>query len=81
MAVPKKRKSKARVRQVKAGKKRVIYNNIIACPNCGGPTLSHRMCGSCGYYNGRIFNLKINATTDETVESSDDDNTETTESK
>jgi large subunit ribosomal protein L32 len=24
-----------------------------ACPRCGSPKLSHRVCDSCGYYRGK----------------------------
>jgi large subunit ribosomal protein L32 len=58
MAVPKKRKSKQKSRQVKAGKPKLKIMNSVACPNCGAQTQSHRMCGNCGYYNGQVHNFK-----------------------
>ncbi len=27
------------------------YPNIINCPECNEPTISHRVCPSCGSYN------------------------------
>jgi large subunit ribosomal protein L32 len=52
MAVPKRRKSRLKVRQRKAGKPdRVV--TTTACPECGAPTLPHRVCRACGYYRGR----------------------------
>lgn len=27
--------------------------NVIACPQCGEPTLAHRVCRHCGTYRGR----------------------------
>ncbi|MDX1918251.1 MAG: 50S ribosomal protein L32 [Candidatus Caenarcaniphilales bacterium] len=61
MAVPKKRKSKQRSRQVVAGRSKLNILKPHACTNCGTPVLSHRACGSCGYYNGRIIKLKNEA--------------------
>jgi large subunit ribosomal protein L32 len=26
--------------------------NMAACPNCGDPKLPHRVCPTCGMYNG-----------------------------
>ncbi len=61
MAVPKKRKSKQKSRQGKAGKTKITLIKTNTCPNCGSATISHRVCGNCGYYNGRIYSLKKNA--------------------
>jgi|GEM_PF-408114 len=56
MAVPKKRKSKQKSRQVKAGgKKRIQPVALQSCPNCGLSKLPHRVCPNCGYYNGRVY--------------------------
>jgi len=27
--------------------------NVVLCPECQEPTLSHRMCPSCGTYRGK----------------------------
>jgi len=27
--------------------------NVVECPECHEPKLPHRLCPSCGYYNGR----------------------------
>jgi large subunit ribosomal protein L32 len=52
MAVPKRRVSHAR-----QGKRRshlrVKPLQIQYCPQCGDPALPHRVCASCGYYQGR----------------------------
>lgn len=58
MAVPKKRKSKAKAAQVKAGKRAVQFMSFSKCSNCGSIHLPHRVCEKCGYYNGRVYNLK-----------------------
>jgi large subunit ribosomal protein L32 len=52
MAVPKRKKSKMRVRMRRAQKKAEIAN-VTACPDCGAPTESHRACKQCGMYRGR----------------------------
>ncbi len=55
MAVPKKRSSQKKSAQVKAGKKKLQFMSITACPNCKAPSVSHRVCSFCGYYNGRVY--------------------------
>lgn len=52
MAVPKKKKSKMRVRQRK-GHIKAIVSEVQACPNCGAPHRIHRACGACGFYKNR----------------------------
>ncbi len=27
--------------------------NVYSCPNCGAMIKPHRVCPSCGYYNGK----------------------------
>jgi large subunit ribosomal protein L32 len=53
MAVPKQKKSKARTRQRRSIHDRITPANVISCPACGAPKLSHRVCLSCGTYRGR----------------------------
>lgn len=52
MAVPKRKRTRSRVRKRYAsmGLKKP---ELIACPQCGEPTLPHRVCPHCGYYNKR----------------------------
>jgi large subunit ribosomal protein L32 len=52
MAVPKKRTSKARKRSRRANWK-LEAPNLSACPQCHQPRLAHRVCKSCGFYDGR----------------------------
>ena len=52
MAVPKRKKSKIRVRMRRAQKKAEIAN-VTVCPDCGAPAESHRACKKCGMYRGR----------------------------
>jgi len=32
---------------------RLSAPNIILCPKCNEPSLSHRVCPNCGNYNGK----------------------------
>lgn len=52
MAVPKRRTSKARKRARRTHFKLEVpgMNN---CPECGELKLSHRVCASCGHYDGK----------------------------
>jgi len=52
MAVPKRKKSKSRVRMRRAQKKAVIPE-VAGCSDCGADRQAHRVCPSCGRYNGR----------------------------
>lgn len=52
MAVPKRKKSKMRVRMRRAQKKAEIAS-VSVCPECGAPRESHRACKNCGMYHGR----------------------------
>jgi len=52
MAVPKRKKSKMRIRQRKANIKAELAQ-VQACPSCGASQQTHRVCPSCGMYRGR----------------------------
>ncbi len=51
MAVPKRKKSKMRVRQRRATIKAKVAEVVICA--CGAIRQNHRACGVCGQYNGR----------------------------
>lgn len=53
MPNPKRRHSKARGRKRRAHWK-VDAPGLSVCPQCKTPKLPHRLCGVCGYYNGRL---------------------------
>ena len=58
MAVPKRKKSKMRVRMRRAQKKAEIAS-VSNCPECGAPRESHRVCKNCGMYRGRkVLSIK-----------------------
>ena len=51
MAVAQKRKSKSR-KGMRRSHHRVAVPTVVYC-ECGEPALPHRVCESCGIYNGR----------------------------
>jgi len=52
MALPKRRKSRARVRTRRANWKAAPIT-MTTCTHCEAKILPHRACTQCGYYNGR----------------------------
>lgn len=52
MAVPKKRVSKQRKRKRRTHHK-AEAPAVSACPRCGDPKLPHRVCPTCGTYDGK----------------------------
>lgn len=52
MAVPKRRMSHARQAKRRANWK-LTAPNLVKCPQCHQPKMSHRVCPNCGYYDGR----------------------------
>lgn len=52
MALPKRRKSHARVRTRRANWRAQVVT-ITTCAHCTAKILPHRACGECGFYNGR----------------------------
>ena len=53
MAVPKRKKSRAKKRSRRAQHDKITLAGMIICTQCGADTLPHRMCDECGYYKGR----------------------------
>ena len=53
MAVPKKKTSKARRDKRRSNVWKLTAPTMVRCSHCGEFNLSHRVCGNCGYYNGR----------------------------
>ena len=52
MAVPKKRRSKAKKRTKKACWK-VQVPTLQSCTNCGAAVRPHHACSECGYYKNK----------------------------
>jgi large subunit ribosomal protein L32 len=52
MAAPKRKSSKSKVRRRRNQIKREQLD-ARPCPQCGAPGQSHRVCASCGTYQGR----------------------------
>ena len=57
MAVPKGKTSKARKNSRRANWK-LSLPGIVECPQCKKMKLGHRVCKSCGYYDGKpVINM------------------------
>ena len=53
MAVPKRKTSKSKTASRKAQNMKKPIARASSCSQCGAPSMPHRVCTSCGYYNGR----------------------------
>ncbi|EMF84232.1 ribosomal protein L32 [Leptospira weilii serovar Topaz str. LT2116] len=53
MAVPKRRKSKSKVR-TKRAHHAIGKPNLAPCPNCNFYRLPHRICPTCGFYKTEV---------------------------
>ncbi len=53
MAVPKRKTSKARRDKRRASNIKMTAPNVINCPQCNEPKMSHRVCKECGYYGDK----------------------------
>jgi large subunit ribosomal protein L32 len=52
MAVPKRRKSRAK-RDSRRATHKISARAYNECPNCAAPKEPHRACGACGWYKDR----------------------------
>lgn len=52
MAVPKRRKTRSKMRSRRAHWK-TEAPTYASCPQCRQPKMPHRVCPNCGYYAGR----------------------------
>lgn len=53
MAVPKRRTTRSKRNMRRANHDKVSAPQLIACANCGEPSVSHRACPACGFYKGK----------------------------
>ncbi len=53
MAVPKRRTSRSKRNMRRANHDKVTAPQLIACANCGEPSVPHRACAACGHYKGK----------------------------
>jgi len=53
MAVPKRKHSQARKNKRRSNVWKLSAPAFSKCTQCGELKTPHRVCGSCGYYNGR----------------------------
>lgn len=57
MALPKRRHSRSRTRK-RRSHDALSAPGISKCSECGEPKMPHRICPSCGMYNGRsVYSL------------------------
>lgn len=54
MPNPKKKHSPSRRNMRRAANWKIEAMNLSKCPQCGAPKMSHRVCPSCGFYNGEL---------------------------
>lgn len=53
MAVPKRKQSSARQNKRRSSVWKISAPTLVKCPKCGELIAPHKVCGNCGYYNGR----------------------------
>lgn len=53
MAVPKRKTSSARKNSRRSSVSKMTAPTLTTCPKCGEKILPHRVCASCGSYDGR----------------------------
>lgn len=53
MAVPKRHQTSSKRDMRRANHDKVVAPNVIPCPKCSAPMISHRVCPSCGQYGDR----------------------------
>ena len=54
MAQPKRRWSKART-GLRRSTWKLENKNLVECPHCHEKMMQHRVCPSCGYYDGKKY--------------------------
>lgn len=52
MAVPKRKTGRSKTNSRRSSHSLTAANTMV-CPQCHQPKMPHRVCGECGYYNGK----------------------------
>ena len=74
MAVPKRRRSKSKVRMHKAAWK-ISVPTMYRCDQCGEFAITHNACTICGYYKGKnVLSIKEKKQPAENTPTSDSSN-------
>lgn len=55
MAVPKRKHSHARKNKRRSQVWKLTAPSLSRCTQCGELKMPHRVCGSCGYYKGKVI--------------------------
>jgi len=58
MPNPKRKHTPSRRDSRRASNWTVASGNFSKCPQCGASKLPHRICPSCGFYNGELISPK-----------------------
>lgn len=53
MAVPKRKVSRQRRDKRRSSVWKLEAPGLVECPQCKELKMPHRVCGNCGYYNGK----------------------------
>lgn len=53
MAVPKRKTSKARRDKRRSSVWKLSAPTLVKCSHCGEYTVPHKVCSSCGFYDGK----------------------------
>ena len=53
MALPKRKVSRQRRDKRRSSVWKLETPNLVVCPHCKELKAQHRICGNCGYYNGK----------------------------
>ncbi|MCL2136104.1 MAG: 50S ribosomal protein L32 [Coriobacteriia bacterium] len=53
MAVPKRKKGRAKIHSRRSSNSRLMAAPRAVCPQCGEAKLPHFVCSNCGTYKGR----------------------------
>ena len=55
MPNPKRKHTRMRRDMRRASNWKIFSLNTSKCPQCGAPKMPHRICASCGFYNGELI--------------------------